>query len=178
MSTPRVELTEAELREGLTTCLAVPRWVDEIVAAAPFGSMLELLDAAAAAANPLTVAEIDQALAHHPRVGGRLAGPGPAPSAAGVEQETSASEDAELAQALARGQQAYEERFGRVFLIRSAGRTRSDVLRELERRLRLEPDAEVDVVAAELRDIALSRIPQLFAHLDHHSGYADAEAAE
>lgn len=33
-------------------------------------------------------------------------------------------------------------------------------------------------MASELRDIALLRIPQLFAHLDHHSGYNLPEAAE
>ena len=38
MSTPGVELTEAELQEGLTACLPVRRWVDDVVAAAPSGS--------------------------------------------------------------------------------------------------------------------------------------------
>ena len=33
-------------------------------------------------------------------------------------------------------------------------------------------------MASELRDIALLRIPQLFGHLDHHSGYDDPEAAQ
>ena len=34
------------------------------------------------------------------------------------------------------------------------------------------------IVASELRDIALHRIPQLFGHLDHHSGFNDPEAAQ
>jgi hypothetical protein len=32
-------------------------------------------------------------------------------------------------------------------------------------------------VAGELREIALLRIPQLFWHLDHHSGYDASDAA-
>ena len=40
MTTPRVELTDAELREGLTACLAVPRWVDDVASRAPFASLL------------------------------------------------------------------------------------------------------------------------------------------
>ena len=32
-------------------------------------------------------------------------------------------------------------------------------------------------MGAELRDIALLRIPQLFSHLDRHSGYDESEAA-
>jgi len=178
MTTPRVDLTDAELREGLTACLAVPRWVDDVVAAAPFGSLIELLDVAAAAATPLSPAEVDEALAHHPRIGERARGEGTAQSFSRAEQAASASEDADLAQALVEGNQAYEEKFGRVFLIRAAGRSRPEILRELHRRLGLDPETEVGVVASELRDIALMRIPQLFAHLDHHSGFNDAEAAE
>ena len=68
------------------------------------------------------------------------------------------------------GNRAYEEKFGRIFLIRAAGRSRPEILAELQRRLLLDPEAEVKVVAAELRDIALLRIPQLFGHLDRHSG--------
>ena len=75
------------------------------------------------------------------------------------------------------GNRAYEEKFGRVFLIRAAGRSRAEILAELRRRLELDPDAELEQVAAELRDIALLRIPQLFSHLDHHSGYDESEAA-
>lgn len=178
MTTPRVDLTDAELREGLTACLAVPRWVDDVVAAAPFGSLAELVEVARAAATPLSPAEVDEALAHHPRIGERARGEGTAQSFSRAEQSASASENAELAQSLAAGNQAYEEKFGRVFLIRAAGRGRPEILAELHRRLELDPATEVGIVATELRDIALLRIPQLFAHLDHHSGYNDAEAAE
>jgi 2-oxo-4-hydroxy-4-carboxy-5-ureidoimidazoline decarboxylase len=176
-STP-VELTDDELREGLRACLSVPRWVDEVAAAAPFGSMIALLDAAAAAANPLTGAEVDQALASHPRIGERPTGSGTAATFSRAEQASSASPDEELAAALAAGNRAYEERFGRVFLIRAAGRTRPQILAELQRRLQLNDESERTIVASELRDIALLRIPQLFAHLDHHSGYNLPEAAE
>ncbi|WP_375430838.1 2-oxo-4-hydroxy-4-carboxy-5-ureidoimidazoline decarboxylase [uncultured Friedmanniella sp.] len=178
MTVPRVELTDDELREGLTACLAVPRWVDEVVAAAPFASLLALTDAAAAAANPLTPEEVDQALSHHPRIGERPVGTGTAPAFSRAEQAASASTDTDLAEALAAGNRAYEERFGRVFLIRAAGRSRPEILAELQRRLELDDETEIAIVASELRDIALRRIPQLFGHLDHHSGYNDVEAAE
>jgi 2-oxo-4-hydroxy-4-carboxy-5-ureidoimidazoline decarboxylase len=178
MTSSRVELTDDELREGLTACLSVPRWVEEVVARAPFGSMIELLDAAAAAANPLTADEIDQALASHPRIGERPAGSGASASFSRAEQASSASPDEALAAALADGNRAYEERFGRVFLIRAAGRSRPQILGELQRRLQLDDESERAIVASELRDIALLRIPQLFGHLDHHSGYNSPEAAE
>ena len=171
-------LTEEELREGLTACLHVPRWVDEVVAAGPYDSVSALLDQARASATPLSPGEIDQALADHPRIGERAAGSGQAQQFSHAEQATSASDDEQLAADLAAGNQAYEEKFDRIFLIRAAGRSRLEILAELRRRLQLDPATEQQQVGAELRDIALLRIPQLFARLDHHSGYDESEAAQ
>jgi len=166
MAASRTGLTVPELREGLTACLAVPRWVDQIMAGLPYPSMLHLLDAAAAAANPLTVAEVDQALTAHPRISEQPTGDDLAADFSRDERASSASDDAGLAAALAEGGRAYEERFGRIFLIRAAGRDGHDILAELHRRLALDPASEMAVVASELRDIALLRIPKLFDRLD------------
>ena len=158
----------AQLREALSTCLAVPRWVDEVASRAPYGSLLELLDVAAGAAEPLTADEIETAIAHHPRIGERPSGADAAAELSRAEQQSSASDDERLARALAEGNTAYEQKFGRVFLIRAAGRTREQILADLDRRLQLDPGTELAIAGSELRDIALSRIPQLFAHLDGH----------
>ena len=171
-------LTEEELRDGLTACLHVPRWVDEVAGAGPYRSLDALLDRARAAATPLSPGEIDQALSAHPRIGERAAGTGEAQRFSRAEQSASADPDVRLAAELAAGNEAYEERFGRIFLIRAAGRSRPEILAELRRRLTLDPETEQQQVGAELRDIALLRIPQVFPHLDHHSGYDDAEAAQ
>jgi 2-oxo-4-hydroxy-4-carboxy-5-ureidoimidazoline decarboxylase len=177
MAAPRLDLTEAELREGLTACLGVPRWVDDVAARAPYDSVAELLEVARAAATPLTPDEVDQAMAHHPRIGEQAAGSGKAQAFSRAEQASSASEDAALAAALIAGNQAYEKKFGRVFLIRAAGRSRQQILDELNRRIELDPATEIGIVGSELRDIALLRIPQLFSHLDHHSNFDESEAA-
>ena len=177
MESARVDLTESELREGLTACLAVPRWVDDVAGHAPYASLEELLAVARAAATPLSPDEIDQALANHPRIGERASGNGRAQEFSRSEQASSATtDDADTARLMA-GNQAYEKKFGRVFLIRAAGRTRPEIVAELERRLTLSPEDEIVEVGAALRDIALLRIPQIFAHLDHHSGYDESEAA-
>jgi 2-oxo-4-hydroxy-4-carboxy-5-ureidoimidazoline decarboxylase len=172
-----VDLSEGELREGLTACLAVPRWVDEVVAAGPYRSLEQLLAQARASATPLSPAEIDQALADHPRIGERAAGSGQAQTFSHAEQASSATSDEGLAAALSDGNRAYEEKFGRIFLIRAAGRSRPEILAELRRRLELDPAEEQQQVGTELRDIALHRIPQLFSHLDSSAGYDESEAA-
>jgi 2-oxo-4-hydroxy-4-carboxy-5-ureidoimidazoline decarboxylase len=177
MAAPHLDLTEAELREGLTACLTVPRWVDDVAARAPYESVAELLEVARAAATPLTPDEVDQAMAHHPRIGEKVAGSGKAQAFSRAEQASSGSEDAALAAALAAGNSAYEKKFDRVFLIRAAGRSRQEILDELNRRIELDPATEIGIVGTELRDIALLRIPQLFSHLDHHSSFDESEAA-
>lgn len=177
MSTPRVDLTRTELEEGLTACLAIPRWVDDVAAHAPFDSVDALLTVAREAATPLSAEEIDQAMAHHPRIGEKAIGHSRSEAFSRAEQQSSASDDEVLAEALAAGNVAYEEKFDRVFLIRAAGRSRLEILAELERRLDLDPDVEVAIVGTELRDIALLRIPQLLAHLDAHSSFDEDDAA-
>jgi 2-oxo-4-hydroxy-4-carboxy-5-ureidoimidazoline decarboxylase len=174
---PERHLFDIDLADGLLACLAVPRWVDEVAAQAPFATVEELVAAGRRAATPLSPAEVDQALQHHPRIGERAVGEGPGETFSRAEQAAADSGDEELAAALKAGNAAYERRFGRVFLIRAAGRSRAEILAELTRRLKLDEQTEVGIVADELRDIASLRMAQLFAHLDRHSGYDDSEAA-
>lgn len=172
-----VELNGTELHDGLRACLNVGRWVEEVAGHAPYASLAALLGVAHDAATPLSHAEIDQAMADHPRIGEKATGEGRTQQFSRAEQASSQSEDEVLAAALAAGNHAYEEKFDRVFLIRAAGRDRREILHELQRRLALDPDTEIEIVGTELRDIALLRIPQLFGHLDAHSAYDDSEAA-
>lgn len=162
MSTSITDLSESELRAGLQVCLHVPRWVDDLVARAPYSSVAELEEVARAAATPLPPEEVDQALSTHPRIGEKATGDSAAAKLSSAEQSASASSDPALEEALANGNRAYEEKFGRIFLIRAAGRSRGEILAELTRRLALDPETEIAVVADELRDIALLRIPQVF----------------
>ncbi len=150
------------LREALRSCLGVDRFVDEVAAAAPFTSNAELLAEASRVASSLTPAEVDAALAHHPRIGERAAGDGQAQRFSRAEQQTAEASDAGLAEAIAAGNRAYEERFDRVFLIRAAGRSRAEILAELSRRLELDDATEAATVASELRDITLLRLQSLY----------------
>ena len=65
---------------------------------------------------------------------------------------------ASVAQQIAAGNAEYEARFGRVFLIRAAGRTPDEILAELQRRLENTVDAEVDEALDQLRQIAMLRL--------------------
>ncbi|WP_062386187.1 2-oxo-4-hydroxy-4-carboxy-5-ureidoimidazoline decarboxylase [Demequina iriomotensis] len=144
-------------REDLLACLRVDRWASEVAARA-YGSLLELERAAVSAATPLTPEEIDEALAAHPRIGERRDGDDAESRFSRSEQVASASGDEALASRLADGNRAYEQRFDRVFLIRAAGRSREEIVAELERRLANEDAVELAEVADQLRGIALLRL--------------------
>jgi len=148
--------------EQLRAALGVRRWVDEVEAAGPYADLSALLDAASAAATPLSPGEIDEAMAHHPRIGERPVGEGAAQAFSRREQASADADDAEVNVAIAAGNLAYEERFGRVFLIRAAGRTRAEILGELRRRLELDDATELAIVGEQLREIALLRLRSTF----------------
>ena len=71
--------------------------------------------------------------------------------------------DAAVAGALARGNREYEEKFGRVFLIRAAGRSARDILAALNQRLTNSAEEEDRIVAQQLREIAVLRLEGLIS---------------
>jgi len=159
-----IDLDRADLRSHLLTALAVERWADDVADQAPFSDADALMTVAAAAATPLSSPEIDEAMSHHPRIGERPVGDGAAQRFSRREQASADDADDEtLVQLLAEGNAAYEQRFGRVFLIRAAGRSRAEIVAELHRRLELDDETELRIVGAELRDIALLRLQSTFA---------------
>ncbi|MGN8048802.1 2-oxo-4-hydroxy-4-carboxy-5-ureidoimidazoline decarboxylase [Curtobacterium sp. 22159] len=151
-------LDEAAARELVSTWAQVPRWVDAVVADRPYGSVDELRTHAAGLAASWTDAEVEAALAHHPRIGERPTGDDASSAASRHEQASATRTDEATARALRDGNAAYERRFDRVFLVRAAGRTAPEILAELERRLRNDDATERAEVAVQLLEIALLRM--------------------
>ncbi|MGR0321105.1 2-oxo-4-hydroxy-4-carboxy-5-ureidoimidazoline decarboxylase [Agromyces sp. ZXT2-3] len=147
----------------LRPCLDVDRWCAEIADGRPYASVDDVLARAGTAAEPLTEAEVDGALARHPRIGDRPTGASAQAAMSRAEQAGVDPADTAVAAALAEGNRAYEERFGRVFLIRAAGRSSREILDALTLRLRHTPEEEAPVVADQLRQIAVLRLKGLLA---------------
>jgi 2-oxo-4-hydroxy-4-carboxy-5-ureidoimidazoline decarboxylase len=147
-----------EARRRLLTCLDVPRWADEVLAGRPYDSVDQVEAAMAAASATITDDELERALARHPRIGERA-------DAARHDAEHSTREqsgvdrgDDDLARRLEEGNRAYEERFGRVFIIRAAGRSGQEVLDHLRRRMDNTDEAERAETIDQLTQIAMLRI--------------------
>jgi 2-oxo-4-hydroxy-4-carboxy-5-ureidoimidazoline decarboxylase len=144
-------------REVLLGCLSVPRWADDVLAGQPYADHDALLASADRAARELTDEELDQALSGHPRIGER--------GGAQSQQEQSGVDagEGDTAQRLNEGNQAYEDRFDRVFLIRAAGRDAEEILSELNRRLQNDDATERAETVDNLRQITLLRLEAAIA---------------
>lgn len=145
------------LRPALLACCDVPRWADAVLAGRPYADVPAALAAADDAARAFTPDEVDRALAAHPRIGERASGDH-AEAAWSRREQSGVATTADVRQELADGNRAYEQRFGRVFLICATGLGADQVLASLRARLANDPDTEAAVVADELRKIALLRL--------------------
>ncbi len=151
------ELTEADAQAELHSCLAVPRWIDEMVAGRPYASAADAITLGGARARTMTPAEVELALARHPRIGERASAQHDAAFSA-REQSGMAQAGEDVAAAIRVGNVAYENKFGRVFLIRAAGREPAEMLVELQRRLASDDGAELSEVIEQLAQIAEGRL--------------------
>jgi uric acid transporter len=151
------ELPEADARAELESCLHVPRWVDVMLEGRPYASVPSAMHRARLAATSFTDAELEAALARHPRIGER-AGPDHDAEFSHREQAAVDGGDPAVTEAIRAGNVEYENRFDRVFLIRAAGRSPQEILAELRRRLANTQEDERAEVVTQLREIALTRL--------------------
>ncbi|EHR61466.1 2-oxo-4-hydroxy-4-carboxy-5-ureidoimidazoline decarboxylase [Saccharomonospora cyanea] len=152
--------TGERLMAALLACCDAPRWAETVSAGRPYPDADALVAAADKAAASLEAHEIDRALAAHPRIGERAEGSN-VESAWSRQEQSTVRRDHATQQALVEGNRAYEEKFGRVFLICATGLSAERILAALRTRLGNDPEREAEVVADELRKIAALRVRKL-----------------
>ena len=150
-------LSDAAARIALDRCCGAARWVDGMLAARPYASDAAVFEVAERVWWGLAATEWLAAFARHLRIG---EGAG-ADAWAQREQAGMAGAPAATRAALADGNRDYETRFGHVFLICATGRSAEEMRRELERRLRNDPAAELRVAATEQAKITRLRLEKL-----------------
>jgi 2-oxo-4-hydroxy-4-carboxy-5-ureidoimidazoline decarboxylase len=151
-----------ELAADLLRCCAAPGWGAEIVKGRPFADRAALIAAAEAAGRGLSWAQVQAGLAAHPRIGERASGEGKEAAWSRREQAAAAmSANDETAAALLQANQAYEKRFGQVFLIFASGRSQEEILTAARARLGNDEASERAVVTAELGKIAVLRLERV-----------------
>jgi 2-oxo-4-hydroxy-4-carboxy-5-ureidoimidazoline decarboxylase len=148
-------LPPQEARQVLLTCCAAPRWADAVTADRPYRTLERLQRAAD---EELTEADAMVGLAGHPRIGEartRLDG------RSASEQGGVLGASADVLAALALGNEAYEQRFGHVYLVCASGRSAEELLAVLRSRLDHTAETERATVRAELAAINRLRLEQL-----------------
>jgi 2-oxo-4-hydroxy-4-carboxy-5-ureidoimidazoline decarboxylase len=160
------ELPTQAAEQALLECCSAPTWAEQMAAARPYSSADEAIRRSGAIVDGLTVADLTDALAGHPRIGEQShAGNGSRRAADWSSREQSGvdADDTALRQALAAANRQYEQRFGHIYLVCAAGRSGAELLGVLRDRLRNEPDEEWQVVRSELQKINALRLRQLMA---------------
>jgi 2-oxo-4-hydroxy-4-carboxy-5-ureidoimidazoline decarboxylase len=152
-------LDAAAARRALLECCASMAWATRVAAGRPYPDAASLFAAADAAVHDLDPTGLTEALAGHPRIGERPAGP--AHRASRREQAGVAGADRGVLDAIAAGNAAYEQRFGHVYLVCATGRSAPELLDILQSRLANDPATEDRVTRTELAKINRIRLDRM-----------------
>lgn len=149
-------LTDRQRTDALLEVCSSPAWVRRVLAGAPFPDVTAALERADRALAQLPDAELDAALAGHPRIGDRVNNASSAHEQAGV-RAVAKDVRAELAAKNA----AYEDKFGYVYLVCASGRAAEELLAILTERLGNDRETERRVMRTELMKINRLRLQRL-----------------
>jgi 2-oxo-4-hydroxy-4-carboxy-5-ureidoimidazoline decarboxylase len=138
-------------------CCSSARWAAEVASGRPYASADQILARSDQAVARLAPADLEQALAGHPRIGERRG----ADDRSRREQAGVLGADPATIQALADGNEAYERRFGHIYLVCATGCSAGELLALLQERLGNDPGAEWGVVRRELAKINQIRLAGL-----------------
>jgi 2-oxo-4-hydroxy-4-carboxy-5-ureidoimidazoline decarboxylase len=152
------ELTQ----QDLLACCASRTWSAQVAARQPYWDLAELIAESEAALAGLGWDDVEEALAAHPRIGERAAGNDREAAWSRREQAGTAYADEAILDALRRGNEAYEKRFGHVYLICATGRAADEMLDILLARLANDEDLERKIVRDELAKIVKIRLAKLW----------------
>jgi 2-oxo-4-hydroxy-4-carboxy-5-ureidoimidazoline decarboxylase len=145
-----------DAERDVARCCASRSFAAAIASGRPYADLAAVSAAIDAGFARLGWADIAEALAGHPRIG--------EPALAGwsrAEQAGAVTAPPAVADELADGNRAYEQRFGYVFLVCATGLTAAQMLARLRARLENSPAAERRIVADELRKITHLRMRKL-----------------
>jgi len=159
-------LAPAARAEALATCCGAAAWVATLNEQFPFASPAALYEAAERVWDNLGEADWREAFAHHPKIGDvdalREKFASTAAWAAG-EQGAVRQASQETLEALATGNDAYERKFGYIFIVCATGKSADEMLALLQARLPHELAEEIHVARREQAKITRLRLQKLLA---------------
>jgi 2-oxo-4-hydroxy-4-carboxy-5-ureidoimidazoline decarboxylase len=145
-------------------CNGSQAWATQLAALRPFNTPFDLTCTADIVWRSLPATDQQQAFDSHPRIGEQHAKAATATSLAlsATEQSSAQLTDA-IEAALAAANRAYEEKFGRIFIVSAAGKSAEQMLIILQHRLSNDPATELREAAEQQRQITQLRLRKWLA---------------
>ncbi|MFO0757195.1 MAG: allantoicase [Byssovorax sp.] len=150
----------------LLSCCGSRAWARQMAQSRPFLDMRRLLDRADAIWASVGREGWLEAFRAHPRIGEKKAEAHQSEQAkrwSAEEQGASGPPSTGVTAALARGNEAYDKKFGHIFIICATGKSAAEMLEQLEKRLANSPEAELPIAAEEQRKITHIRLEKLLS---------------
>jgi len=157
-------LLPKQAKKELQKCCGSKNWTLEMMTYFPFKSKKQLLKRAEKIWNKCTEEDWREAFTHHPKIGDieslakKFAN---TKEWAGNEQAGINAANDKILIALAKGNEAYEEKFGYIFIVCATGKTASEMLQMLQVRYLNTPDQEILIAKEEQNKITKIRINKL-----------------
>ena len=156
----------------LESCCGATAWVNAMVNRRPFRTLPRLIEAADDVWWSLGPEDWREAFDHHPRIGERKSATEQSRQAhawSASEQQVASRAGNDVREALARGNEEYEHRFGHIYLVFAWSKTAEELLAILRERLTNDPATELRVAAGEQAKITRLRLTKMFETPQHIS---------
>jgi OHCU decarboxylase len=157
-------LPSGEAEQALLQCCGSTRWAHEMANARPYGSLESLTHTASDVWWSLETGDWLEAFRSHPKIGEKKAAAGVSAQSrewSGQEQAAVNNASRDTVDTLATLNQAYEQKFGFIFIICATGKTSDEMLSALRDRLDHDTATELRIAAAEQSKITELRLKKL-----------------
>jgi 2-oxo-4-hydroxy-4-carboxy-5-ureidoimidazoline decarboxylase len=154
------ELDAESAAADILLCCGSSAWAQTLAAKRPYATPQELFDASDAVWAELAEADWREAFDSHPRIGQQHARSATAQSLSWswIEQSAAMSQDDDAKLVLADANRQYEERFGRIFIVCASGKSATEILAILQRRMQNSTAQEMLEAAEQQRQITQLRL--------------------
>jgi 2-oxo-4-hydroxy-4-carboxy-5-ureidoimidazoline decarboxylase len=152
---------------AILPCNGSQTWADNLAALRPFETVFDLTCTADIIWRALPASNWQQAFDSHPRIGEHQAKAATPQSLQWSSTEQSAAQltqqSTDTEAALAVANKAYEQKFGRIFIVNASGKTAAEMLAILQSRLANDPHTELLEAAEQQRQITQLRLRKWLA---------------
>ena len=154
-------LAQEQAAEEILPCCGSKAWALAMATRRPIADEAALLAASDEVWGRLSESDWMEVFLSHPRIGeshARASAPMQSVAWSSEEQREVNAAEEEVKHALAEGNRAYEQRFHRIFIVCASGKSPSEILEILQRRLRNDENTELHEAAEQQRQITQLRL--------------------